>query len=289
MPTSASQDSITVYAELLSNLRQLSVVASLPSLSDASTSASLADNGSVLKVCHQGKTQAIELAAIPQPASLQIPTQPSSELSWRLRLPPSDAPPERFALEDQAPPWSAREVVAGSPITCRACGEALVDKDRVIEWKDLPSDNWAEMMEFWHCHKPVDHTESEGANGEAATSKGYGASNVISAQQGVGLVDVTSFVLSKVDCTAVMVSPAHPLSLSSPGGARSWPDRLFMPRLDMVSDTTPPDGIQRLDSIQSETGLRTTTFLPGNGCYLPRRAELSPAFTPTPRVIGAGG
>jgi hypothetical protein len=122
----------------------------------------------------------------------------------------------------------------------------LINAGRITEWKDLPSDNWAEMMEFWHCHKPVDHNNpSAGAETDGkTTNKGYGANNVISAQQGIGLIDVTSFVLSTDDCSAVLVSVA--LSILSTfvnfgyGGARSWSNRLLKPPIDMVSDTTPP-------------------------------------------------
>ncbi|KAK9472524.1 HECT-like ubiquitin-conjugating enzyme-binding-domain-containing protein [Dipodascopsis tothii] len=45
--------------------------------------------------------------------------------------------------------------LAGRPLECAACGHELLAADarRAL---DLPSENWAEMMDFWHCHKP-DH------------------------------------------------------------------------------------------------------------------------------------
>ena len=237
---------ITVYSELLSNLRKLSIVASLPSPSDSTTSASISEDGSVLTVSHRGDCQLLDLPAIPQRSALAIPRQPSTVLTWRLRLPPSDGAPRRFALEDQAPPWSARDLRVGSPINCRTCGECIVSQGSILEWKDLPSDNWAEMMEFWHCHKPVDHSNpAEEANGDqTTTNKGYGANNVISAQRGVGLVDVTSLVLSTADCSAIIVSHLKRILSTALGGARSWPSRLRQPFFDMVSDTTPPEQVQ---------------------------------------------
>lgn len=204
---------IAIYAELLSNLRQLSVVASLPSHSDGTTAASLSSDRLNLTVSHQGQTQEIKLPERPIASALQVPEAQSTEVSWRLRLPPLDRPPPRFTLEDQPLPWNARDIQRGSAVTCRACSASLVDQGRITEWKDLPSDNWAEMMEFWHCHKPVDHNNpSEGTEADGkTTNKGYGANNVISAQQGVGLIDVTSFVLSTDDCSAILVSAVFSL------------------------------------------------------------------------------
>ncbi|KAF4989583.1 hypothetical protein FGRMN_9045 [Fusarium graminum] len=67
----------------------------------------------------------------------------------------------------------------------------------------LPSENWAEMMEFWHCHKPHDH---EHQDPESLASKGYGANHAISAQQGTGFVDLTSFLFSEPDCRGLKYS-----------------------------------------------------------------------------------
>ncbi|KAL2212372.1 ubiquitin-conjugating enzyme E2C-binding protein [Sarocladium strictum] len=212
MAAPEAADCIAIYAELLSNLRQLSVVASLPSHSDGTTSASLSSDGLRLTVSHQGQTQEIKLPERPIASALQVPEARSTEVSWRLRLPPLDQPPPRFTLEDQPLPWNARDIQRGSAVTCRACKASLINAGRIAEWKDLPSDNWAEMMEFWHCHKPVDHNNpSEGAEADGkTTNKGYGANNVISAQQGIGLIDVTSFVLSTDDCSAVLYSTSSP-------------------------------------------------------------------------------
>lgn len=58
-------------------------------------------------------------------------------------------------------------------------------------------------MEFWHCHKPHDHDQQENQN---LANKGYGANNVISAQLGVGFVDITSFMFDEQDCQNLLVS-----------------------------------------------------------------------------------
>jgi hypothetical protein len=79
-------------------------------------------------------------------------------------------------------------------------------------WKDLPSENWAEMMEFWHCHKPdhkhgEDHGDASGkADEKTLAARGYGASSVISAQEGVGFVDLTTLLFTESDCQHLTVS-----------------------------------------------------------------------------------
>lgn len=45
--------------------------------------------------------------------------------------------------------WQAKDFRACSP-ACRLCGKELSTKI----WKDMPSEHWAELMDFWHCHKP---------------------------------------------------------------------------------------------------------------------------------------
>lgn len=103
-------------------------------------------------------------------------------------------------------------------------------------WKDLPSGNWAEMMDFWHCHKPDpegghEHGDGEGEGGldageqqqrqqqqqqgakaggggrsedPNATVKGYGAANQVVATVGTILVDVAAFLVAVEDCLGVM-------------------------------------------------------------------------------------
>lgn len=75
-----------------------------------------------------------------------------------------------------------------------------------MTWRDLPSENWAEMMEFWHCHKPdVPVGEKGGEEGGDNTLKGYGANTRMMAQKGVGKVDLTYFLLDSEDCSGLEV------------------------------------------------------------------------------------
>lgn len=203
-----------MYAELLSNIRQVSVVASLASASTPGTEAEVVDHGTAIRIRHGGRAETMTL---PAPAlrsmALPIPTEPSNQLGWR--VPISDRVPKTsaFSLENQAIPWAAADLKPSSPIECRECGHAIVLEGSMDSWKDLPSENWAEMMEFWHCHKPHDGAPTDT---EHLTKRGYGANNTISAQPGVGLVDLTSFMMSESDCHGIIVSNECTTSLRLP-------------------------------------------------------------------------
>ncbi|RAK78706.1 HECT-type E3 ubiquitin transferase [Aspergillus fijiensis CBS 313.89] len=140
-------------------------------------------------------------------------------------------------------PWRAPDMRPGTRVRCRRCESVVLDQPaRSAEgwvWKDLPSGNWAEMMDFWHCHKPDpegghEHGDGEGEGGldageqqqrqqqqqqqqqgakaggggrsedPNATVKGYGAANQVVATVGTILVDVAAFLVAVKDCWGVM-------------------------------------------------------------------------------------
>lgn len=196
---------IPIYAELLANIRQVSVGATLASPPDSSTAAQVLDGGRRLRLCHGGCSEVLDL---PAPVAsgvlaLPVPQGSSPELSWRLPVSPADAGALRFTPENQAVPWHSADLKPASPTECRGCRSPLVSRGTIRSWKDLPSENWAEMMEFWHCHKPHDHGQPDA---EALASRGYGANNAITAQPRVGFVDITSFMFSEADCRGLTVS-----------------------------------------------------------------------------------
>ncbi|KAF5022241.1 hypothetical protein F66182_5714 [Fusarium sp. NRRL 66182] len=96
-----------------------------------------------------------------------------------------------------------RPFLFGKPSIAMDCGNEFVAQNTINTWKDLPSENWAEMMEFWHCHKPHDHQHQDS---ESLATKGYGANHAISAQQGTGFVDLTSFLFQESDCSGLKYS-----------------------------------------------------------------------------------
>ena len=72
---------------------------------------------------------------------------------------------------------------------------------KVRSWKDLPSENWAEMMDFWHCHRPDDHISSQ----ISQPTRVEFSSERICAKPALGLADATDFLLSKQDVSGIEV------------------------------------------------------------------------------------
>ncbi|RAH83660.1 hypothetical protein BO86DRAFT_308210 [Aspergillus japonicus CBS 114.51] len=111
-------------------------------------------------------------------------------------------------------PWRAPDMRPGTRVRCRGCEGVVLDPQQPSRsegwvWKDLPSGNWAEMMDFWHCHKPdpeVGHGHGDGEgrpDDPNATVKGYGAANQVVATVGTILVDVATFLVAAEDCLGV--------------------------------------------------------------------------------------
>ncbi|KAF9879116.1 snf2 family helicase [Colletotrichum karsti] len=196
----------TIYAELLTNIRQLSVAVTLPSPADRSTQGVVASDGATLTIAHAGSQTHFSLpgkVVAPRNGVLPSPHPGSLILSWRLPLSETSALTARGPL-DEPVPWAATDLLAESAVRCRSCEEVVVSEGKVREWKDLPSENWAEMMDFWHCHKPTDHEHGE--EPEHLAKRGYGANSSIAAQNGVGLVDLTSLLFTEADCSGLVFS-----------------------------------------------------------------------------------
>ncbi|KAG6099849.1 hypothetical protein E4U30_005870 [Claviceps sp. LM220 group G6] len=197
-----------LYAELLANLGQVSVAATLPKPPNkGDTRVNITDDGQRLFLDYTGFSTTILLPAPVATTSLKIAEGASRYLTWRLPLSREAAPYPPFSAENQAVPWAAPDLEVGSAITCTRCLSTIIPDGKLTVWKDLPSENWAEMMEFWHCHKPHDRDQQE--NKELA-DKGYGANNnVISAQSGVGFVDIISFMFDERDCQNLLFSASN--------------------------------------------------------------------------------
>jgi hypothetical protein len=198
-----------IYAEHLINIRTLTIQSTLPSPSDDNTACTLSDNGDVLTLTHQGETASIALpVAVPAHASLSIslPAVPSKELSFRVRLGQSDTLQDRQSSETVIP-WTAASLSHNVELRCKACRTVLLPQGKIQTWKDLPSEGWAEMMEFWHCHKP-----NEPHNHEQQTDKkGYSADSQLAITPSVGLVNATSFILAAGDCGNIKVGESFSL------------------------------------------------------------------------------
>ncbi|KAL2008793.1 hypothetical protein VTN00DRAFT_6987 [Thermoascus crustaceus] len=248
--------SIHLHAELLPNIRQLTLYVSLPAYPDSDLNGnafhpqiSLSESRRAVTVSLTGPdhemSETIKLPARVSEASRaslkftghRASTEGRSggdgdvgrEYSFRMQVDKDEEQP-RVAKEDFVDdfiPWTATDMTASTGVRCRACGHVILDpsgpprpsSDTTAEgsapppsrgwvWKDLPSGNWAEMMDFWHCHKP--HNPEQDHLDKNSEVKGYGAANQVVATPGTVLVDVPSFLVTEVDCKGLRKSQQKP-------------------------------------------------------------------------------
>ena len=194
----------SIYTELLLNIRQVTVFVTLPSNWNETTKLGLSPDKRLIYITHDKEYAETELPCqLTDNGYLKPPSTPVKELSFRLPV-----HEDRNTLSKTQPaqeddyPWPACSMTTETPIGCRSC-LTILSSGSIKAWKALPSENWAEMMDFWHCHKP-DVEEPQKYNPKAET-KGYAASNRLGPIAGIGLVDVTSFVLLRDDCVNIKV------------------------------------------------------------------------------------
>lgn len=212
-----------IYAEYLRNIHSITVQVEFPiSLSSTEPcSVEIRENGRVFAVCNGGREYALRLPAttvakgpLLQPAvgqsgvsyRLPVAVAPSSDHRDGLQRSSLSASPDNF-LPWCAPDLNSHEVI----IHCRQCLSEIVPLGAVKKWKDLPSHNWAEMMDFWHCHKPhPTQGSSEPTCSHAGGEKWRGSGSVgningFTAQRQVGLVGIMALILARQDCVGVVV------------------------------------------------------------------------------------
>ena len=149
------------------------------------------------------------------------------EYSFRMPLDPLAAgnlSTEDSVIDDFVP-WTAADMDPFTRMKCRKCGNEIFGNSSSSSsgwtWKDLPSGNWAEMMDFWHCHKPDPHDDDDNGNSKTADAQnarvqGYGAANRVVAMPSTVLVDVSSFLICEDECKGlikVMLSSLFVISL----------------------------------------------------------------------------
>lgn len=200
-----------IYAELLPNIRQVSVLAALGTTSNASTRARLSADGRSVMLTHDDIMTPVMLPDQVEVLSEELPqpTRGLKEVSWRLPLASRSARPQvESPTNDNASPWSASALSTDAEFSCRSCRSTIIRSSSISFWKDLPSENWAEMMDFWHCHKPSNdqNNEHKHVHTDPNTEKGYGADTKLIARPGTGFVDLTYFLLTEGDCFNVEVS-----------------------------------------------------------------------------------
>lgn len=209
---------IHLYIEHLLNIHTLSIQASLSTVSSKETKATLSADGTILTLTHEGESTSIKLPINLSPrkqsnVTLTIPAVPSRELSFRVQLEEEDQPNGNNILRNgphedgSIVPWTADSLTSETEVKCRQCSSTIISCGKVRTWKDLPSEGWAEMMEFWHCHKPHEpHNHTNGSD----LNKGYAAGSKLALEAGVGMVDPLDFLVLPEDCSNFEVSITFP-------------------------------------------------------------------------------
>jgi hypothetical protein len=213
---------VLIYAELLSNIRQISVVAVLPTPSTDKTIVELSSDRRRVSLLHQGQRTTIQLPGqvAAQVSSVHRSTSGRTDLSWRLPAVNQASSQHDFRDSTSEAPWTAKDLIPGVEVLCQNCNSIILERGQLRAWKDLPSENWAEMMEFWHCHKPdvepaqttvssddtrADHSHD---NEDLNSHRGYGANSKFVATENVGFVDISTFLLAETDVKNTKASSA---------------------------------------------------------------------------------
>ncbi|KAL4939468.1 ubiquitin-conjugating enzyme E2-binding protein [Aspergillus oleicola] len=256
-----TEEPLTLHAEYLPNIRQVSVQISIAGKTTAPPEISLSESRRAVtlsatfsscgsKPDHVAET--IKLPARVKEGSRRLLGGAgigAREFSYRLQV-DDDELAKRSPLEehmDSFVPWSAGDMASSTKLRCAQCEGIVLDTPNETTnapspeqnyeslfmgwvWKDLPSGNWAEMMDFWHCHKPdppkehdTDGKEIEDANSKV---KGYGASNQVLATPGNVLVDVATFLVADTDCKGLKKATKEPTD-----------DSLLPPEVELVCDS----------------------------------------------------
>jgi ubiquitin-protein ligase E3 D len=206
---------IYLYAELLIHIRQLTLHASLETEKNEHTKILLSFDKKIITALHEGESASIYLPTqIAGTANITFPLKKRTELSTKLQI--EDLHQLEQALEASSGvevPWTASGLGSDASIYCKSCSSQIIKAHSVTEWKDLPSENWAELMDLWFCHKPHEGHHDESGPAE---SKGFSARSKLGVVPGVGFIDVVSFLVHPDNCSGIKVRTASPSFLVNP-------------------------------------------------------------------------
>ncbi|CCD27192.1 putative polyadenylation protein NDAI_0J03000 [Naumovozyma dairenensis CBS 421] len=99
--------------------------------------------------------------SIDQPVNLVKRT--GNEAAFTLRLKASSSRiSEANVYSDFQGKWSKNQLLQSSKfkLKCFNCNSDIIDEQNYRKLNDMPSEYWAELMDYWHCHKPDIHNGS---------------------------------------------------------------------------------------------------------------------------------
>jgi ubiquitin-protein ligase E3 D len=203
---------IVLYAETLTHIKQLTLHATLQTEKNEHTKVLVSSDKKIITVLHEGESSAIYLPTqISGTAYVTFPYDRRTEISTRLQIEDSEQlyePKEESGLVEV--PWSAGSMSEQTSITCSQCDATILSTGQTSDWRDMPSESWADLMDLWYCHKPHDNNIQD--NDHAAQVRGFSAKSKLVAGPGLCLIDTVSFLLDRHDCANIEVSPPFCLS-----------------------------------------------------------------------------
>lgn len=178
------------YCEHHENIRIVHVSVTLPSPADALTALDIYDR-KTLRLRHAFQSYTIAL-----PASLTVTQLPRPIIvgnTWTYRI-----------AADVIKKSGSNEVPLSSPdslqsLQCIKCNTRILSS-KALDWRLLPSENWMELMDSWHCHRGVsDEHHHEIHDQYALPDHIVSAAERIHARPGMGLLGPSHMLIHQSD------------------------------------------------------------------------------------------
>lgn len=183
------------------------------------TALKLSEDGTTLSLHHDGQQSAIGLPvrlSTKVDIDQYLPESPGIDCTFKPEV--VNSAPQTHSTTQNDVPWSACDLDAKVEVICGTCDAVVIKRESIKDWRDLPSEGWAEMMDLWHCHKPDEHEHDNAGQG-----KGYASNSKLLAKCGVGLVDTLGFLLSEEDCSNIKVRANRVLAGGLEERVLLWP------------------------------------------------------------------
>lgn len=198
------QDGINLYAEFLLNISQVTIHASLNVQGRTDKLAYLYSDRQRIRVQYADEEATITYpTGITGKATAHIPLEAASSLSLRLEILEKGNPVWRALEVTNDSPWTASSFTKDTRIACRSCRTHLLrEDDNLVQWKDLPRDGWAEMMDLWHCHKPDQNTD----NDLSIKKEVFDTASRPAVTKGTAFIDICDIIIDFGNCKDINVS-----------------------------------------------------------------------------------
>src|SRR2546423_7106698 len=165
----------TFFAECLPRLGIINLQLSLNHLSTSSTVLLTTSNSTTSLLHHNNHETPIRLPC--QATKSDTIPFPRDQTVLTARIPcvpvkdTNEVPRTVLSTEDVAR-CGSRNV----GVYCAKCGREVVRGNKILRWKELPSDSWGEYSDYWLCHPNASadsHSHSHGRGRGHSHSRGH--------------------------------------------------------------------------------------------------------------------